>query len=296
VSFIIRNKLEKGSLDTPVVLLIFNRPDFTQVVFRTIAKARPKRLFVIADGPRTPEEVGLCAETRAVIKVDWPCDLTMDVSDVNLGCRDRAASGFDKVFAQTETAIILEDDCVPDPTFFRFCEEMLERYRDDERVMSITGANYLGHWSPGWRSPSYHFSNFGSVWGWATWRRAWEHYDVTMQAWKHPTTKPWLQEVLRNDETYRFQAMRFDIVYGNSHSWDVAWLFSKLLEAGLTIVPKVNLIRNIGCLGGNSLPPTHAVANMPTSPLAFPLRHPRAVAVDREHDLQQVRQIVGGFK
>ena len=105
-----------------------------------------------------------------------------------------------------------------------------------------------------------------------------------MQAWKHPTTKPWLQEVLGNDEVYQFQAMRFDVVYGNRHSWDVAWLFTKLLDAGLTIVPAVNLIRNIGCLGGNSLPPTHAVANMPTSPMTFPLRHPRAVDVDREHD------------
>lgn len=285
-----------GGLDTPVVLFIFNRPDFTAVVFRAIAQAKPKRLLVFADGPRNADEVALCAATRAVIKVDWPCDLTMDVSGVNMGCRERVASGIDQVFAENETAIILEDDCVPDPTFFRFCEEMLDRYRDNERVMSVTGANYLGRWKSGWRSPSYHFSHFGSVWGWATWRRAWEHYDVTMQAWKHPTTKPWLQNVLGNDEMYRFQARRFDIVYGNSHSWDVAWLFTKLLDDGLTIVPAVNLIRNIGCLGGNSLPPSHAVANMPITPLTFPLRHPRAVTADREHDLQQVRRIVGGFK
>ena len=183
------NKPDGGMLDTPVVLVIFNRPDFTEVVFRAIAQARPKRLFVLADGPRNPEEAALCAETRAVIKVDWPCDLTMDVSEVNLGCRYRCAGGFDMVFAETETAIILDDDCVPDPTFFRFCEEMLDRYRDDERVMSITGSNYLGRWRRGWRSPSYHFSYFGSPWGWASWRRAWNHYDVTMQAWGHPTTK-----------------------------------------------------------------------------------------------------------
>jgi hypothetical protein len=296
VPFMIPNKRDGGGLNTPVVLVIFNRPDFTEVVFRAIAQARPKRLFVLADGPRNPEEAALCAEARAMVKVDWPCDLTMKVSDVNLGCRDHLSGGFDEVFAETEAAIILEDDCVPDPTFFRFCEEMLDRYRDDERVMSVTGANYLGHWRRGWSSPSYFFSYFGSPWGWGTWRRAWERYDVTMQAWKHPTTKPWLQEVLGNDEMYRFQARRFDIVYGNSHSWDIAWLFAKLLDAGLTIVPAVNLIRNIGCLGGNSLPATHAVANMPTGPMTFPLRHPRTVAVDREHDLQQVRRIVEGFK
>jgi hypothetical protein len=220
----------------------------------------------------------------------------MEVAERNLGCRERVASGIDRTFAETETAIILEDDCVPDPTFFRFCEEMLDRYRDDERVMSITGANYLGRWTRGWRSPSYHFSYFGSPWGWASWRRAWERYDDTMQAWKHPTTKPWLQDVLRNNELYEFQAKRFDMIYGNGHSWDVAWLFTKLLDAGLTIVPSVNLIRNIGCLGGNSIPPTHPIANMPTRPMAFPLRHPRAVAVDRRHDLQHVRRIVEGLQ
>src|SRR4051812_46556683 len=100
-------------LDTPLVLVIFNRPDFTEVVFRAIAQARPKRLFVFADGPRNPEEAALCAQTLAVIKVDWACDLSIDVSEVNLGCRERCASAFDKVFAETETAIILEDDCVP---------------------------------------------------------------------------------------------------------------------------------------------------------------------------------------
>jgi hypothetical protein len=289
------NKPDGRGLETPVALIIFNRPDFTEIVFRTIAQARPKRLFVFADGARNPEEAALCAQTRAVINVDWPCDLTMEVAEVNLGCRERCATAIDSVFAATDAAIILEDDCVPDPTFFRFCEEMLDRYRDDERVMSITGANYLGRWRRGWRRPSYHFSHFGSPWGWASWRRAWQRFDVTMQAWKHPTTKPWLQDVLRNDEVYQFQARRFDIVYGNGHSWDVAWLFTKLLEAGLTIVPAVNLIRNIGCEGGNSIPATHPLANMPTSPMAFPLRHPQAVAVDRRYDLQHVRRIVEGY-
>jgi hypothetical protein len=291
----IPSRPDGGRLETPVVLVIFNRPDFTEVVFRAIAQARPKRLFVIADGPRTSQEAVLCAETRAVIKVDWPCDLTMDVSEVNLGCRYRCASGFDMVFAQTETAIILEDDCVPDATFFPFCEEMLDRYRDDERVMSITGSNYLGRWTRGWRRPSYHFSYFGSPWGWASWRRAWKHYDVTMQAWGHPTTKARIRDVLGDDETYQFQARRFDLVHADRHAWDVAWQLTKMLDAGLTVIPAVNLIRNIGCLGENSIPPTHPVANLPTSPMSFPLRHPRTVAVDRAYDRQHVRRIVEGF-
>ena len=285
-------------LNTPVVLIIFNRPDFAEAVFRVIAQARPKRLFVLADGPRSPEEAVRCAQTRAVIKVDWPCDLTMDVSEVNLGCRYRCAGGFDMVFAETETAIFLDDDCVPDLTFFRFCEEMLDRYRDDQRVMCITGANYLGRWRRGWPSLSYHFSYFGSPWGWASWRRAWKYYDVTMQAWGHPTTKSWIRDVLADEEIYQFQARRFDFVYDdptNRHSWDVPWHLAKMLDAALTVVPAVNLIRNIGCLGGNSLPPTHHLANMPTSPMAFPLRHPRTVAVDREYDRLHVQRLAAPY-
>lgn len=291
----IPNRPNGALRDTPVVLVIFNRPDFAEVVFRAIARARPKRLFVLADGPRNPEEATLCAETRAVIKVDWPCDLTMDVSEVNLGRRYRCAGGFDRVFAEAETAIILEDDCVPDPTFFRFCEEMLDRYQDDERVMCITGSNSLGRWRRGWRRASYHFSYFGSCWGWASWRRAWKHYDVTMQAWAHPTTKGRVRDVLGDEKTYQLQARRLDLASGDRHDWDVAWMLARLLDAGLTIVPAVNLIRNIGSLEGSSLPPTHPLADLPTSPMAFPLRHPRTVAVDRAYDRQHIRRIVEGF-
>lgn len=287
-------KSSGDGLDTPVALLIFNRPDFAEAVLRAVAAVRPKRLFVFADGPRTAEEAALCADTRAVIKPDWPCELTMEVSAVNLGCRERSASGFDRVFAECETAIFLDDDCIPDPTFFRFCEEMLERYRDDDRVMSITGANYLGRWTRGWRGSSYHFSHLGSPWGWASWRRAWDRFDNTMQAWHHPTTKSRIRDLL-GDDMYEFQARRFDLVWDDRHSWDVAWLFAKLLDAGLTIVPAVNLVRNIGCLGGKALPPSHPIANMPTTPMTFPLRHPRAVAVDRRYDVQH-RRIIEDFK
>ena len=278
-------------LNTPVVLVIFNRPDFTEVVFRAIAQARPKRLFVLADGPRTSEEAALCAATRAVISVDWPCDLTIDASEENLGHRYRCAGGFDKVFAETETAIILEDDCVPEPTFFRFCEELLDRYRDDERVMSITGSNYLGRWRHGWRKPSYHFSYFGSSWGWASWRRAWKHYDVTMQAWEHPTTKNYVRfDVLRDDEMYQFLAQRIDLVCGDSNSWDVAWMFTKILDAGLTVVPAMNLIRKLEYPRGSF---TSSAAHQPMGPMPFPLRHPRTVSVDRAHDRLHIRRIAG---
>ncbi len=280
-------------LDTPVVLTIFNRPDLTKLVFQAIAQARPKRLFVLADGPRSPDEAELCARTRAVTEtVDWDCDVKADFSEVNLGCRRRCASGFDWVFSQVDAAIFLDDDCVPDPTFFPFCEAMLEHYRDDMRVMMITGSNYLESWKAD--SQSYHFSYFGSPWGWASWRRAWKFYDVTMKSWGDEEIKARIRDVLADEECFVFQARRFDALYanpGDRHSWDLPWSFARLLQSGLTVVPAVNLISNRGCVGGgNALPPTHPIANLPTAPISYPIRFQVSVSVDRLYDQRHIRR------
>ena len=280
-------------LDTPVVLIIFNRPDFTEVVFQAIAQARPRRLFVLADGPRSADEAELCAQTRAVLqRVDWDCDLKVDFSEVNLGCRRRCASGFDWVFSQVDAAIFLDDDCVPDPTFFRFCESMLEHYRDDTRVMMITGSNYLGNWKAD--KQSYHFSYFGSPWGWASWKRAWKFYDVTMKSWGDEDIKARVRDVLADEECFALQGGRFDGLYanpGDRHSWDLPWSLARLIQSGLTVVPAVNLISNRGCLGGNSLPPTHPIANLPTAPMSFPIPFQASVSVDRLYDQQLIRRL-----
>jgi hypothetical protein len=282
-------------LETPVVLVIFNRPDFTELVFQAIAQARPKRLFVLADGPRSPEEAELCARTRAVTeRVDWDCDVRVDFSELNLGCRQRCVSGLDWVFSQVDSAIFLEDDCVPDPTFFDFCEVILEHYRDDTRVMMITGSNYLGSWKAD--RQSYHFSYFGSIWGWASWRRAWKFYDATMKSWGEEESKARVRDVLADEECFALQARRFDEVYanpGDRQSWDLPWSFARLMQSGLTVVPAVNLISNRGCLGGISLPPTHPIANLPTAPISFPIRFQTSVSVDRLYDERHMQRIYG---
>jgi hypothetical protein len=140
--------MTKFQLKTPVALIIFKRPDTTERVFETIRQAKPPKLLVVADGPRTdqPGEAEKCAATRAIIdRVDWDCEVLKNYSDSNLGCGLRPATGISWVFEQVEEAIVLEDDCVPHPTFFRFCEELLEYYRHDERIMSISGINpYFG--------------------------------------------------------------------------------------------------------------------------------------------------------
>src|SRR5579871_4386735 len=165
-------------LTTPVALIVFNRPDTTRQVFQEIRRVRPPVLLVVADGPRRdhPEDEQLCRETRAVAEeVDWPCQVLTEYSDVNLGCRHRPASGLDWVFSQVEEAIILEDDCVPHPSFFRFCSELLSRYRDDARIGTIAGTNVQGGRKRG--GASYYFSKYPTIWGWASWRRAWALYD-----------------------------------------------------------------------------------------------------------------------
>ena len=170
-------------LSTPVAFIIFNRPDTTARVFAEIAKARPPKLLVVGDGPRANRdgEADRVAEARAIIKnVDWPCEVLTNFSTPNLGCKKRVSSGIDWIFEQVEEAIILEDDCLPDPSFFQFCEEMLARYRHDDRIAMISGDNFLFGQVP--VPESYYFSRYCHIWGWASWRRAWKDYDVNIPA------------------------------------------------------------------------------------------------------------------
>jgi hypothetical protein len=285
-------------LKTPVALSVFNRPESTARVFEVIARAEPRQLFVFADGPRSDAEADLCAQARAVVEtVDWACDVKYDYSDTNLGARERYKSGVDWAFSEVEEAIVLDDDCVPDPSFFAFSHDMLEQYRDDPRVMMVCGTNYLGRWKDDCQS--YHFSHFGSVWGWATWKRAWAFYDASMSAWGDEDVKQRIRDLLADDEVYALQARRFDRLYGephDRHSWDLPWSLARLVHSGLTVVPSVNLVANVGNSDGRGLPPDHPLANLEVTPLRFPLREPGAVAADRDYDRLHTRQIFEWFE
>src|SRR5262245_32218326 len=171
-------------LSTPVALIVFRRPDLTARVLERIAQAKPRKLLVIADGPRPdrPDEVRACAETRAVIdRVNWDCEVIQNYADANLGCGHRVATGLDWVFDQVEEAIILEDDCNPHPTFFRYCEEMLDRYRHDGRIMHVAGSTYRAHAIR--TTCRYFFLHFNGDWGWETWRRAWRRLCRSVECW-----------------------------------------------------------------------------------------------------------------
>jgi len=279
------------SLSTPVALLIFNRPSLTKVVFGEISKVKPKKLLVIADGPRAgiPGEEEKCATARAIVdEVDWDCQVLRNYSDMNLGCGLRPATGITWVFEHVEKAIILEDDCVPHTTFFRFCSELLEKYRNDERVMMITGTNVLGKWKSDVQS--YHFSNYGGALGWASWRRAWKFFDYDMELWKYEEVRKRIRDVLADEEQFKYRADIFDMTYRKKGVtwWDYQWGFARLLQSGLSIVPSLNLVSNIGFTkeATHTVNPLDCFANLPWYQMPFPLRDPPGVTPDREYDRQ----------
>lgn len=237
---------------TPVAFFVFNRPDVTRIVFEAIARAQPETLLVIADGPRSLSEQERCLQVRAIIdEVDWPCRVVTEYSKVNLGCKKRLSSGLDWVFSQCEEAIILEDDCVPEASFFPFCEQMLARYRVDSRVMMVTGTNYLLDQLD--VPESYIFSRYYSVWGWATWKRAWALYDISLINWDQQKAQKQIHSFYSQSYMQASVAAGFDLVHQNKiDTWDIQWSYSCLFNSGLCVVPKVNLISNIGTVGHHS--------------------------------------------
>jgi len=277
-----------AGLDVPVVFLVFNRSELTARVFARIREARPARLFIVADGPRLnrPGEAEKCRQVRDTIEqgVDWPCEVVRDYADTNLGCARRVSSGITRAFEQVERAIILEDDCLPDPTFFPFCAELLERYEGDERIAQIAGCSFRP--TPPADGSSYSFSRYPHCWGWATWRRAWRTYDHAMTAWTVPARQ---REVLREIEAAaerKYWRHAFSgTLRGRHDSWAYRWTLSCWDRRGLSAVAAQNLVSNIGY--GEAATHTDAngaIAALPTRSLAWPLRHPSRVERDPAAD------------
>jgi hypothetical protein len=263
-------------LTTPVVFLVFNRPDLTERVFKRIAAAKPSTLLLVADGPRNENDVDACAQVRKIVsRVDWECNVLQNFAETNLGCKQRVASGLDWVFSQVEEAIILEDDCLPSCSFFYFCQILLERYRNDQRVFMISGNNF--QFGIDRTKDSYYFSRYAEIWGWATWRRAWHYYDVTMQSWPAFKSAGCMSWVFEHPEERAYWEPYFQGCYdGKIDTWDYIWFYTCLRQSGLTILPRVNLVSNLG-FGPNA---THTFdtqsrfANMPAEELRE-IKHPQ---------------------
>jgi hypothetical protein len=282
--------------DLPAVaLFIFKRPDVTAQTFARIRAARPGLLLLVADAPRphVEGEAALCQQTRAVVEaVDWPCTVLRNYADVNLGCGRRLSSGLDWVFEQVEEAIILEDDCLPDPTFFTFCAEMLARYRDDARVMMVSGGNFLE--GRRFSDDSYYFSRNSHIWGWAAWRRAWRLYDFNMTQWPVLRQRQWLKSVLPDRFLVAQWQRTFDLVAaGKIDTWDFQWSFCVWANNGLSITPNISLVSNIGFGHAHA---TYSVENNPNvikaQSMSYPLRHPQSVAACEKADDYEFKHIM----
>lgn len=297
-----------SKLVTPVVFLIFNRPETTEHVFQTIRQAKPRQFLIVADGPRESVlgEIERCLRARAVIdRVDWTCEILKNYSDVNLGCRRRVSSGLDWVFQTVEEAIILEADCLPDPSFFTFCEVLLEKYREDDRVAQNSGDNFQFGRK---RTPySYYVSRYAHIWGWASWRRSWRRYDAGMGLWPAFRYGGWLVDWLGDERVASYWEGIFVRVYREEiDTWDYQLVFSSWVQGALTILPSENLVSNIGFgAGGTHVGGESPFANMAMGRVTFPLVHPELLICDAVADamteetmfasLRKERKVSGGL-
>jgi hypothetical protein len=282
-----------------VAFVAFNRPDLTRSTFAAIRAWRPRRLFLIADGPRDghPSDAERCAEVRGILeRVDWPCAVHRDFADRNLGLKRRIVSGLDRVFESVDRAIVLEDDCLAHPDFFRFCEELLDRYADDERVWAVTGDNFQDGRHRG--DASYYFSRYNHCWGWATWRRAWKHNDPDIRFWPGwRDSKDWTRAIPDAVERRYWTAIFDRVAAGDlDNSWAYPWTASVWRHGGLCATPNANLVSNIGF----SAEATHTRqpgegANLPARPLSA-ITHPATVERDARADRHAFNRHFGGWR
>lgn len=240
--------MSQNSFNVPILFLIFNRPESTKLIFNRIKELRPKYLFVSADGARLDKinEQQSCNLARSVInEIDWDCELKTNFSHSNLGCKKGVSSGINWFFQNVEEGIILEDDCLPDISFFHFCEVLLGKYRHDTRIMHIGGVNFQDDKIRG--KGSYYFSKINHIWGWATWKRAWDQYDVSISSFRSMVQGETFRNIFSNKKEQKFWLKIFSLTYSNlKDTWDYQWHYTVLINNGLAIIPNKNLITNIG--------------------------------------------------
>lgn len=236
-----------NQFDVPVLFCTFNRLECTKKVFERIREVKPSKLYLLSDGPR--ENVKGEAEQVAAVReylethIDWDCQVYKNFADKNMGCGLRMSSGITWAFEHEEELIIIEDDCLPRLSFFQYCRELLELYRDNEEIMLIGGVNEVGILD---EKDSFIFTPYTGTWGWATWKRTWQLYDYGITDWKDHNIPLSMRELM-DDKAIRYYAKAFDCVYTHSlDTWDYQLQYLVFQKGALTIVPSRSLITNIG--------------------------------------------------
>ncbi len=275
-------------LTTPVLFLIFNRLETMQEVLETIRQAQPPRFYIAADGARNAEELKQVQVVREAVLngIDWNCEVKTLFREQNLGCGVAVSTAIDWFFEHEAEGIILEDDCVPEATFFPYAQELLTRYRHDQRIMVITGYHFHNQSQP--LTTSYFFSRHNHCWGWATWRRAWQYYDYEMTRWPKLRDTDWLLTVGDGDRLFqRYWTRCFDQAYiGKIDTWAFRWTLACWSQNGLTIKPRRNLVKNIGFdpEATNTKIIGSQLSKLNQEPLSFPLSHPSTMVRDYAQD------------
>lgn len=274
------------TFDVPILLIMFNRPAQSLKVFERIREVKPKSLYLAVDGPRPNRqgemlEVQRCREIKKL--VDWPCKIYTLFRGLNLGCKVAVSSAISWFFENVEAGIILEDDCLPDFTFFGYCRLLLDKYSNEDRVMHISGANlYSGQ---EWDTNSYFFSRIPHIWGWATWRRAWNAYDVAMSDYPQQKKNHFIKRIVDNYFSRAYWRMAFDETYsGKMNTWDYQWVYTIWKSNGFCITPNQNLISNIGFGEGATHTTTSTpFANLPTVSIEVnAMSHPDNLIINTE--------------
>ncbi|PRY53696.1 hypothetical protein B0I27_103166 [Arcticibacter pallidicorallinus] len=272
-----------------VLFVIFNRPDTTFRVFERIKQTRPAKLYIAADGPRSdnPSDQERCMEARSVIeKIDWPCETKTLLRDENLGCKYGVSTAIDWFFDNEQEGIILEDDCLPSNDFFRFCDLMLERYRNDTRIRHITGCNL--QYGKKWGSASYYFSNNVHVWGWAAWKRVWQQYDVELASYNENEIEEQFSKVFPEPLLVESWSEIFEKMKRNEiDTWDYQLGIANFFNNGLCVIPNFNLISNIGFgpNGTHTFSETDRNANIVSEDLPDVIVHPKYILPEKQADM-----------
>jgi hypothetical protein len=270
------------NFEVPILLLGFNRPAlFEKTLFR-ILQINPINLYISLDGPRLnkTDDIENCQKIKDLVaSIDLPgCIIHLKFSDINLGCKEAPKSAIDWFFSEVEYGIILEDDCFPSLSFFSFCEELLLKYLEEDRISHISGTNFQhGIWRG---TSSYYFSQHTNIWGWATWRRAWKDFDISMKYFENSPI------FLKNKQKLPFALMQ-DVFKGSNDIWDIQWYYTNYLHERLTIIPNINLVQNLGF--GDSGTHTFGkiysyISRTPNGELLFPLRHKKRISPNKFAD------------
>lgn len=280
-------------LEVPVIFIFFNRKQVTMETLEAISKVKPKKLYLVSDGAREDKEneAKVVADLRNDVekRIDWECEIIKNYAESNMGCKQRVASGISWVFSQEEMAIIVEDDVVALPGFFYFCEELLIKYKDESRIYCISGHKVYDDYEI---ENSYIFSRHPNIWGWATWRRAWNQYNDDIEDWNKIKQSNVIENFYNQKVAKIYKKLLEKAYTGEVDTWDYIWTADVVKNNGLGIVPKTNLIKNIGF---NDLDATHTKGDSPYTfarqDLEFPLAHPKDIVRNEEYDRLALKQM-----